>query len=322
MGTGVRIRDLLPAAQLADDDVLAVHQQNAFNPITGQNGDTRRVSVGELVYRPRTSLADMVRGAGHNLLDVLNVTTIPQAMAALRTRCNGTGVPNFAGLEIGDYIDGISLGGIAAPPGGIAPGVWNNTHKNNRIVIAGFNYYKSTGVWSNVITKNHIVFAFDRAIARGRMNSTNSNSGGYAASEIRQWLEGEDGNGSGPFAVGLKNAIGDYLLTIPKNIANSVWLDHTVWIPSEIEVHGRPISGMFMLEGSQRAISPLIQLPLYQKSMELIIKFFNGVRTSWWLSSPTASWSSMFSVIQDNGQVSYEGASYTNYGISPVFCIA
>jgi hypothetical protein len=38
-----------------------------------------------------TSYADMVEGMGRNLLDVLGVSSIPAAMAALRTRCNGTG---------------------------------------------------------------------------------------------------------------------------------------------------------------------------------------------------------------------------------------
>jgi hypothetical protein len=65
-----------------------------------------------------TAHADMVDGMGRNLLSVLGIGSIQSAMAALRVRCNGTGVPNFRGLMIGDYIDGIDLSAISAENGG------------------------------------------------------------------------------------------------------------------------------------------------------------------------------------------------------------
>jgi hypothetical protein len=92
-----------------------------------------------------TSHADMVDGMGRNQLNVLSVGSIPAAMAALRVRCNGTGVPNFRGLMIGDYIDGIDLSAISAENEGTAGQPWNNTYKNNRIVLSGFNTYKGVG---------------------------------------------------------------------------------------------------------------------------------------------------------------------------------
>jgi hypothetical protein len=48
-------------------------------------------------------------------------------MAEIRRRCNNngeinnTGIPDFKGIQIGDYIDGLDLSGIAAMPGGNAP---------------------------------------------------------------------------------------------------------------------------------------------------------------------------------------------------------
>jgi hypothetical protein len=46
---------------------------------------------------------------------------------------------------ISDYIDGIDLSGLTPTTGGTAPQAWNNTYKNNRIIVAGFNTYKSMG---------------------------------------------------------------------------------------------------------------------------------------------------------------------------------
>jgi hypothetical protein len=264
----------------------------------------------------------MAKGMGRNLLSVLGVANIAQAMEALQTRCNGTNVPNFAGLEIGDYLDGISLDGIVAPEGGAAPGAWNSTYTNNRIIIAGFNFYKVAGDTEN--NKNHIVFVFNECIATGRMNPTNDNAGGYVASEIRQWLEGVIGDGSGPFAVRLKNVIGNYLYTIRKYNDNKnvpSWDSYTVFLPTEIEVYGHTILGTDTLIEKNRAVMPSIGLPIYQKSMEHITKKRNGARLTWWLASANASHSTYFCCVNSNGIADLHNASIVN-GISPVFCVA
>jgi hypothetical protein len=262
---------------------------------------------------------DKARGMGRNLLTVLGVANIEQAMEALHTRCNGTGVPNFAGLEIGDYLDGISLAGISAPNGGAAPGAWNSTYRDNRIIISGFNFYKNSG--DTETAKNHIVFTFSGCVATGKMNSTNDNAGGYIASEIRQWLEGAAGDGSGPFAVGLKNAIGNYLLTIRKYEGNKDvpgWNAYTVFLPTEHEVYGHTIRGSDTLPDGTRGIMPLLQLPIYQKSMEYLCKRRNGARFQWWLSTAYAALSTYFcSVNSGGGAYNYTASSV--YGLSPDF---
>jgi hypothetical protein len=62
---------------------------------------------------------------GRNLLEVLGVSTPAEAMAIARGRCNNgvsaaNGEPDFSGLQIGDYIDGIDLSAIPAENGGTA----------------------------------------------------------------------------------------------------------------------------------------------------------------------------------------------------------
>jgi hypothetical protein len=306
------------------------------------------------IYEAHTRLdrlsahADMVDGMGRDLRLVFGIAStnpavyIPQIMAEIRRRCNNNGeidntiIPDFRGLEVGDYIDGLDLSGIVAPTGGTAPQAWNSTYKNNRIVIAGFNTYKGAGDTEN--SKNHIVFVFRNVIVKGRVNATNNNAGGYPASEIRQWLEGAEGDGSGPFAAGLKAALAgggpeNYLYTIRKahsTKSNQAWNSFTAWLPSELEVEGYPtygdegvyIAAIASGPASRAGWNTNVQLPIYQKSYSYRIKRFNGSRTWSWLMTPTAHTASYFCAIINGGDFNGNNASHANGGISPAICVA
>ena len=272
--------------------------------------------------------ADMVRGVGRNLFQVLNTDTITQTMNEIRRRCNNngeidaSGIPDFSGIMLGDYIDGLDLSGIVAPVSGQAPAAWSDVYKNNRLIVSGFNFYKRGGNTENV--KNHIVFTFNDCIATGQINPTNDNTGGYAASAIRQWLEGENGDGSGPFATGLKAALGgDFLYTIRKYEGNKdvpAWKSYTVFLLSEIETYGKSIRGTDILSDGTRAVMPMIQLPIFQLSMEFIVKKRNGSRTISWLSSAYAAGGSYFCFVYNNGSANYGNANDV-IGLSPAFCV-
>jgi hypothetical protein len=263
----------------------------------------------------------MVDGMGRNLLTVLGVSSIPQAMAALRTRCNGTGTPDFRGLLIGDYIDGLDLSGVTAAPGGTAPQGWNNTYKNNRIILSGFNTYKGSG--DTETSKNHVLFTFRNVICQGYMNPTNTNAGGYSATELRAWLEGALGDGSGPLATKLKAVLGgEYLLPIRRMLAdkgqyNWGWITCTLFLPTEHEVTGNVAWGEI---GYDNGIG--IHFPIYQKSSVYRIKRYNGALAGWWLGSPAASNQLYFLNIYGNG-LDYVFASDTaSVGVAPAFCVA
>jgi hypothetical protein len=80
---------------------------------------------------------------GQNLPEVLDAASISDATATLRAHCNNgetaaNGEPDFAGLRIGDYLDGLDLPAIPAENGGTPGRAWNDAYRNNRIVIAGF----------------------------------------------------------------------------------------------------------------------------------------------------------------------------------------
>jgi hypothetical protein len=284
--------------------------------------------------------ADMVDGVGRNLLEVLGVSTIPEAMTEIRRRCNNNGeidaskVPQFGDIMIGDYIDGLDLSGIAPPPdvpggGGTAPQAWNETYKNNRVVVAGLNTYK--GMSANFENnKNHVLFAFRNCIGRAKMNQTNTNSGGYPQSEMRAWLEGADGDGSGAVATKLKQQLGgEYLYTInkllPTGESGSDWVDCSLFIPTELEIFGIPLygtEGVYDPAGSDRtAYCTPIQIPLYQKSYEYRIKRWNGARDWYFESTPSASSSSSFCVVYTTGSSGNSVASSVG-GVAPAFCVA
>jgi len=292
--------------------------------------------------------ADMADGTGRDLRLVFGIEStnpavyIPQIMAEIRRRCNNsgeidnTGIPDFRGLMLGDYIDGISLDGIAVTTGGTAPQAWNDTYKNNRVVIAGFNTYKSMGYdyWDGndyvpgENDKNHILFVFRNVIAMAKMNQTNTNTGGYAASELRTWLEGQYGIGDGVVATKLKQQLGgEYLCTICKyhsTKGGSTNGGYTLWIPSEIEIFGVPCLGdEGVYDGNSNRVGNLmpIQIPLYQRSYEYRIKRRNGYRDWYWTQTPSASSAAHFCGCCGGGDADDVSASAA-CGVAPAFCVA
>jgi hypothetical protein len=256
-------------------------------------------------------LSGYIAGKGRNLLTVLGVTTIPQAMAALRTLCNGTGTPDFSKLQMGDYLDGLDLSAIPAENGGAAGQAWNATYKNNRIAIAAFNPYK--GVGDTEVTKNHIRFDFVNIPLKKRMNPTNDNTGGYKATEVRAFLEGVEGNGAGDYAgtttvttgaflSELKAQLGDYILPVrrllsirPSSGANWSWMTCSLWLPSENEVFGANAWGESGYGDGQK-----LHIPLYRDSYAYRIKRYNGGRDWWWLCTPHSA-SAVFCIANANG---------------------
>jgi hypothetical protein len=282
-------------------------------------------------------LSGYIAGNGRNLLTVLGVTTIAQAMAALRTLCNGTGTPDFSKLQIGDYLDGIDLSGIAASAANTAGQAWNNTYKNNRIVIAAFNSYK--GIGDTEVTKNHILFAFANVPLTARMNPTNINAGGYTASEMRVFLDGLNGDGTGDFVyasppenpvvagaflAALGAQIGDYIMPVRKLLDESVfdgtqtrtWRTYRLFLHSENDVFGANAWGRPGYGDGQK-----LHVPLYRDSYVYRMKRYNGSRYWWWLNTPYSGSAANFCHVSYGGGATYTTAS-TVGGCAPAFCAA
>ena len=242
---------------------------------------------------------------GRNLLTVLGVKTVAEAMKVLHKRCNGEGVADFSGLMIGDYLDlpSLKVDGTTY--------TWNATYQNLRIVISGFNHYIHCGDTEN--TKNHILWTFKNVVLQRQMNSSNTNTGGYNASAMKTYLDGV-------FALGLGSALGssDYLYTISRAISSkgsTEWVRNTVFLPTEVEVFGVATYG-----DDQNAWNTNIQYPIYRDSSYYRCKKYNGSRTWWWEATPCASDSTGFCHVYRNGNSNNANASNSIGGVAPAFC--
>jgi hypothetical protein len=188
-------------------------------------------------------------------------------------------------------------------------------------MVSGFNVFKGSG--DTETTKNHILFTFRNVLCRGYMKSSNDNSGGYPATLMRTWLEGASGDGSGAFAAKLKTALGggvNYLLTFRQLLSNKgswAWVNTTVFLPSEHNVFG---NDAWSETGNDDGLR--VHFPIYQKSSTYRVKRYNGARAWWWESSPFAAGSTDFAYVHGHGAAGYIGASSTDGGVAPAFCVA
>jgi hypothetical protein len=250
-----------------------------------------------------------------NLLDVLGIRAVHSddpataeeaaaAFAALHERINADGDPTFAGLRLGDYLDLPSIND------GTTTYTWNASYKNLRVMISGFNTYKGSG--DTEVTKNHILFTFRNCVLTKRMNATDTNTGGYAATEMNTYL-------NGVFKTGLQNVIGNYLLSIRRLISTKgswAWKDDTVFLPTERETWGTCSYG----EQQWDAGVP-IQWPIFRDSMVYKIKRYNGSRQWWWNASPSSSSAAYFCSVDSTGYAGSGSASAAG-GCAPAFCVA
>ena len=259
-----------------------------------------------------TNTADLSSAVeqGRNLLDVFKVNTIAEAMAEIRRRCNNNGgiddtrIPDFKGIMIGDYLDLPSLND------GTTNFIWNVEYKNLRIVVSGFNIYKGAADTEN--TENHILFSFRNCVTTRQMNSTDINTGGYASSALKVYLDGV-------FANGLRAALGgDYLYPVSRLLSTSdsnwAWNVNTVFLPTENEVWGAAVWSGEEYEGGFQCQWPIFRETVYKG------KKHNGSRMWWWEASRRKGTAYFCNV---GGHI-HAGGHYTSSsagGVAPAFCV-
>jgi hypothetical protein len=247
-------------------------------------------------------------------------------MGEIHERNISTAADKYAGFQIGAYIDGLDLSAIPAENEGTAGQPWNDTYKNNRIELSAINPYK--GVGNTEVTQDHVRFDFANVPLLKRMNSTNTNEGGYAATELRAFLDGTNGDGTGSmegvttaaFLKALKAQIGDYISPISRLLSstNNSWTEIicSLLLPSENEVFGINTWGETAWGDGQK-----LHIPLYQKTSASRIKRYNGLRSTWWLNTPYYNLVLAFCVSYYFGNVSGCHASVVT-GCAPAFCIS
>ena len=248
---------------------------------------------------------------GRNLLEVFKVETNAEVMAEIRRRCNNngeidnTGIPDFRGIMIGDYLDLQSLND------GTTDFVWNEDYKNLRILVSGFNIYK--GAADNENTQNHILFTFRHCVTTRQMNATDTNTGGYVASAMKAYLDGA-------FADGLKQALGgEFLYSVSRLLSISdsdwAWNVNTVFLPTEYEVWGAPVWSHVGYGGGFQC-----QWPIYRETVYKV-KRFNGSRQWYWVASQRSGSSANFCHVGVSLTAHYIIGASAAGGVAPAFCV-
>ena len=218
-------------------------------------------------------LSPMRPDVGRNLVTVLGAANAAAAFAALRTRADAG---NFNGLRLGDYID--------VPSMTIDGSAISNSNQRLRFIIAGFDTYLNVG--DTPTSSHHIVMIAKNCVLQKAMNSTATNAGGYAASELKAYLNDQ-------IKTGLVNAIGITPKTVHRLLDTKAgwwWFAETVFLPTEVEVFGH--QAWSNDKGYSSGTS--VQWPLFSEFPQMRIANWNGSRWWWWEASPRTDVSAYF----------------------------
>ena len=237
---------------------------------------------------------------GRNLVTVLGAANAAAAFAALRTRADAG---NFNGLRLGDYIDvsSMTIDGSAI----------SNSNQRLRFEIAGFDTYLNVG--DTPVTSHHIVMISKNCVLQKAMNSTATNAGGYAASELKAYLNDQ-------VKTGLVNAIGITPKTVRRLLDNKTdwaWLAETVFIPTEVEVFGHQAWS----NNKGYSTGSSVQWPLFSEFPQKRIANWNGSRWWWWEASPRTDDSASFCDCTNLGNALYASASNGDLGVRFAFLV-
>jgi hypothetical protein len=264
--------------------------------------------VDESRARNLTEVLGIARWSDIKDSETLRNEAAQETIARLSARCNNgaagrNGPADLFGLQYSDYIDGIDLPAPLNIP-------WDEGYKNTRLVLSGFNIYQGAGDTENV--KNHLNFTFRHVPLRRRVNASDTNTGGYAATEMRTYLEGD-------FKTALRAALGNQLLTVRRLMSTKGswgWEEDTVFLLSEYEIWGAPVWSEVGHGGGFQA-----QYPLFRENLGYKLKRYNGARDWYWTASPSSGSSAYFVYVHYGGYSSHSVASAVG-GCAPAFCVA
>jgi hypothetical protein len=249
-------------------------------------------------------------------------------------------------IKPGDYIDleaGLTveaykeLGGYksADDPGWDQEITLNDNSQGymRRLIVVGINSFNNLN--GNGATQ-HVVFQFQNSPVKRRMNETESNTGGYPASEMRKYLAPVVGvDGSGTFLAGLYNAgVPEEVLWGPARVMSTKnedppaeTIQDLLWLPTEYEMFGKADQSVKNVEtaGNQASFKQ------YYTGYNRLIKASQATSNyptitqatlpAYWLASAGDSGTNVFCVVFTNATPSVAKASNVR-GVSPAFCVA
>jgi hypothetical protein len=172
---------------------------------------------------------------------------VKKTFEALHGFIEGGGLVSMSNvIQLGDWIDlegGITVNDYAVDTSYAATGGFQYTGASDstRLIVVGINSFNGR----NGNNRQHVVFMFKNIPVERRMNPTDTNAGGYAASEMRKYLVPYSGS-SGNFLTGLENAgVPQEVLWGPNRIiarehngTDTNVISDLLWLPTEWEIFG------------------------------------------------------------------------------------
>jgi hypothetical protein len=246
-------------------------------------------------------------------------------------------------IRLGDWIDlegGLTVGAYDGWGSFTATNTDLGSDKGYllRLIVVGINSFHSGRgmIDSNTITQNgdtngkyditdndatpHVVFQFQNIPVKHRMNSTDTNAGGYAASKMRSYVTGN-------FLAGLKNAgVPEGTLWAPKRIVSlrngQGELEDLLWLPTEREMFGKNANSVSADETEENQA----RLEYYDSNGKRKKHLGDSSSMRYWLASP--SYREVYSGVNrvfcavggTYGATDYnEAGAY--HGCVPAFCV-
>ena len=216
----------------------------------------------------------------------------------------------FTDLNIGNYfiVDNLAVDGYTI----------DTTNGGNKFYIVGLDCFYGLG--DVPLTKHHAVIMPASHMFTDNdtnyMNSTSTNSTGYANSYMNQTIMPK-------IATGLKNVFGNHLITYrdkmsTNNTGSTSWYDVTVRLCEYEEVFNSSNSNF----PDYSVIAGTGGLPMFKLNPDFKKCYYGGNFYYWWLSNYYSGNSVRFALVDAlNGNGSFSSASYTRSGVRPRFLI-
>lgn len=169
-----------------------------------------------------------------------------------------------------------------------------------RYRIADINYWKGVG-YQESVQKPHILIVPDTILGSGQMHTSNSTSGGYKSSTMKNARLNQIANS-------LPDAFKNILIS-HRMFSDGAWINASVDLMNEVMVHGTYIC----TDNNNRQTSDTQQLAMFRLVPELKV-----IGTNYWLRNVSSS--QTYALVSQYGDASNDAATST-YGIRPVFAI-
>ena len=168
--------------------------------------------------------------------------------------------------------------------------------------IADINYWRNVGYpESEKVQKPHILIVPDTILGSGQMHTSNSTSGGYKSSTMKNARLNQIANS-------LPDAFKNILIS-HRMFSDGTWITASIDLMNEVMVHGTYIC----TDNSNKQTSDTQQLALFGLVPELKV-----VGVNYWLRNVAGS--QTYTLVSQYGDASSDMATST-YGIRPVFAV-